>query len=80
MKATNFDVNEYNVLLDKFSKSRKNVEHLDVYKALQSVKPNGEIPSNVQDELKKYCDTNPSSSWGACKLPAQKIWNFLFKA
>jgi hypothetical protein len=79
MRAPNYDVDKYNVLLDNFKKSRKNVIHLAVYKELSILQPNGKIPVSLRCKLRKFCRTNINSSWGACKMPAQEIWNFLFK-
>jgi hypothetical protein len=79
MKAPSYDIDEYNALLENFKKSRQNVVHLAVYKELCLLQPDRKIPVSLRCKLRKFCRTNPSSSWGACKVPAQKIWDFLFK-
>ena len=79
MRASNYDIEEYNRLLENFKKSRKNVVNLAVYKELSLLQPNQKIPISLRCKLRKFCRTNNNSSWRACKLPAQEIWNFLFK-
>jgi len=79
MRAPHYNAEEYNRLLENFKNSRKNVVHLAVYKELSFLQPNQKIPVSLRCKLHKFCRTNSNSSWGACKLPAQEIWNFLFK-
>lgn len=79
MRAPDYDVEEYNRLLEKFKASRKNVVHLAVYKELCFLQPNQKIPVSLRCKLRKFCRTNINSSWKACKEPAQEIWDFLFK-
>jgi hypothetical protein len=76
MRAPDYDVDTYNALLDEFKNSRKNVMLLTVYKELCLIKPNQNIPESLRYKLRKFCRTNSSSSWGACKRPAQEIWDF----
>jgi len=78
MKASNFDENKYHDLVEKFGKCRKNVNHYEIYEKLKRVKPNHEIPYDLEYHLKKYCKTNPSSTWGRCVNPAKLIWELLF--
>jgi len=66
MRAPDYDVDTYNILLEEFKSSRKNVMLLTVYKELCLIKPNQKIPESLRRKLRKFCRTNSSSSWSAC--------------
>ena len=78
MKAQDFDIEEYQSLVEQFGRCRRNVNHHEIYESLMRVKPNGEIPFGLKEHLNKYCTTNPSGPWGSCIYPAKKIRNILF--
>ncbi len=77
MNAPNFDETEYKELVDIFGKCRKTVNHYEISEKLMRVRPNGEIPDDLKDHLKKYCET--SGPWVDCVEPAKRIWDLLFR-
>lgn len=77
MKAPDFNVNDYHELVKIFGKCRRTVNHYEISEKLMLVKPNGEIPYDLKDHIKKYCETG--STWGGCVEPAKQIWDLLFK-
>jgi hypothetical protein len=78
MKAANFDVGEYKTALIEFGKCRRGIKSHEIYEMLESVKPNQVVPWGLESLLKKYCDTNPTSTWGSCIKPAQRLWQLIY--
>lgn len=78
-QVNDFDPEEYKKLLEEFAKCRRGIKSHRVYEALLCITPSGYIASDIESLLDKWCNTNPSSSWGNCKKPAQKIHDLLLK-
>ena len=69
----NFDDKEYKKLIDHFHRSMRGKVIFDFYQKLMKLKPGDFISDDLKMKLDRWCETSPSSSWGAARPYARQI-------
>ncbi len=78
-RVNNFDQEKYKLLLEELGKCRRGVKGHQFYEGLMCITPCGYMSSELKFLLDKWCNTNPTASWGSCVQAALKIRDLLFE-
>jgi hypothetical protein len=76
-KVNDFDPVKYKELLERLGKCRRGIKSHTFYEGLSCIVPGGYISMDLENLLNKWCETNPSGSWGSCYKIAKDIRELL---